>query len=413
MRAWRSGWFGWLHFRWLIFLFAGGVALAQTPLLPLSPLSVEAAQSLGAEWELLLRKGEVTAVTSRLDLRALSEKALATLPGDDDARREFVSQYAAGAGTAFQHALRGFVHLRFLGVVRTNDAGGLVFRALLPDGSATYFRFLVQPQATGGVAITDVFVLPTGEWMSATIRWLYLLSEGKRGPGLAAKLTGAQAELVRSAAAVERLLLHHSKKNFMEFSEAYRALPTVLQEDRTLLQLQLSATLAAAPSEFGVASQTWKRRYPSDPGLDLVAFPTLAGRGEHTQAALALGRLEDFIGGDHCLRALRGVQLARGGQVDAGKRLAEEAVLAEPDLATGYDALLGIAIHARNFTEIARVLNDAADHLPINPRELVQSQPQYAEFLASAIGRQWLSRKPVVNNPRPKPMTNSPAAIAP
>jgi len=391
----------------------GATALAQSPLLPATPLTVEAAQSLGTEWEVLLRKGEVTAITSRLDLRALSEKALSSLPGDDEARREFITQYAAGASAAYQHTLRGFVHFRFLGAVRTNAAGGLVFRALLPDGSANYYRYVVEPRATGGAGITDVFVLPTGEWMSATIRWLYLLSEGKRGPALAAKLSGAEADLVRHAAAVERLLAYQQQKKHPEFLEAYRGLPVALREDRTLLQMQLAASLAVEPLEFGVASQAWGRRYPSDPGLDLVAFEKWSARGEPVLAASALGRLEEFVGGDHYLRALRGVQLARAGQVDAGKRLAEDAVLAEPDLATGYDALLGIAIRARNFAEIARVLNDVADHLPINPRELAQSQPQYADFLASAEGRQWLSRKPEIYTPRRRPITTAPAALAP
>lgn len=413
MRAWRSGWFGRLPIQWLTCFLTGATALAQSPLLPAAPVTVEAAQALGAEWEVLLRKGEVTAVTSRLDLRSLTEKALATLPGEEEARREFITQYAAGAGAAYQHALRGFVHFRFLGAVRTNQAGGLVFRTLLPDGSASYYRYVVEARGTGGVAITDVFVLPTGEWMSETIRWLYLLSEGKRGPTLAAKLSGAQAELVRHAAQVERLLAYQQQKKHAEFLETYRSLPVALREDRTLLQMQLAAALAVEPLEFGVASQAWNRRYPTDPGLDLVAFEKWSARGDHGAAASALARLEEFVGGDHYLRALRGVQLARAGQVDLGKRLAQDAALAEPDLVTGYDALLGIAIRARNFAEIARVLNDVADHLPINPRELVQAQPQYADFLASAEGRQWLSRKPEINIPRRRPMTNAPAAIAP
>jgi hypothetical protein len=386
-----------------------GVVMGQQPILPTAPVASGAAERVGAEWELLVRKGEVTAVTSRMDLRLLAEKALAGLPGEEQERQEFVSQYAKGATASIQHVLKGFTTYRFLGVVRTNGAGGLVFRGLLPDGAVNYHRYLIEPKSGGEVAVTDVFVVSQGEWLSSTIRWLYLLSEGKRGPGAAAKLQGAPAELVRQAATVERLLGFMQQRKYLEFVDAYRGLPETLKEDRTLLQMELVASLAVEPLEFGLASKAWAKRYPGDPGLDLVTFEKLAVRGEHERSAAALERIEQFIGNDLHLRALRGAQLARAGQVAIGRQLAMEAVRAEPELATGYDALLGIAIRAKEFKEIARILDLVSDHLPVDPREIVQTQPQYVEFLAAPEGRTWLAKKPDVRAIRQAPLTNAPA----
>lgn len=410
MMAWKNLVSGWCRVVLALVLgSAAGFVLGQQPILPATPVASGAAERVGAEWELLVRKGEVTAVTSRMDLRLLAEKALAGLPGDEDARQEFVTQYAKGASANFQHVLKGFTSYRFLGAVRTNPAGGLVFRGLLPDGAVNYHRYLIEPKAGGEVAVTDVFVVSQGEWLSSTIRWLYLLSEGKRGPGPAAKLQGAQADLVRQAAAVERLLAFMQQRKYLEFVDAYRALPETLKEDRTLLQMQLVASLAVEPLEFGLASKAWAKRYPGDPGLDLVTFEKLAVRGEHERSAAALERIEQFIGNDLHLRALRGAQLARGGQVAAGRQLAMEAVRAEPDLVTGYDVLLGIAIRAKEFKEIARILDQVGDHLPVDPREIVQTQPQYVDFLAAPEGRQWLAKKPDIRAARRAPMTNGPA----
>jgi hypothetical protein len=205
------------------------------------------------------------------------------------------------------------------------------------------------------------------------------------------------------------LLGFMQQRKYLEFVDAYRGLPETLKEDRTLLQMELVASLAVEPLEFGLASKAWAKRYPGDPGLDLVTFEKLAVRGEHERSAAALERIEQFIGNDLHLRALRGAQLARAGQVAIGRQLAMEAVRAEPELATGYDALLGIAIRAKEFKEIARILDLVSDHLPVDPREIVQTQPQYVEFLAAPEGRTWLAKKPDVRAIRQAPLTNAPA----
>jgi hypothetical protein len=401
MRAVRVGWTS-------VLVWVASAAMAQSPLPPAMAMPIEMAERVGSEWEGHLRKGEVTAITGRFDIETMTKKALAGLPGDAASKQEFATQYAAGASASLQFVLKGFSGARFLGVVRTNAVGGVVFRMILPDGSVNYHRYVLEPRAGGSVAVTDLYVMTNGEWASSTVRWLYLLSEGKRGPALASQLTGIAAELVRNAATVERMVGLMQQKKFAEYVESYRSLPEPLRQDRSILHGQLVASQAAEPLQFGLASEAWGRLFPGDPGLDMITFERLAVRGEHAKSAAALGRIEAFVGGDVHLRALRGAQLARAGDVETGRQLALEAVRIEPTLATGHDVLLGIALQAKDHAAVARLLTDVADNLPVDPREVVRNQAQYAAFRESPEGRKWMTNKPEVRVLRRPVPTNAP-----
>jgi hypothetical protein len=401
MRTVQSGWVS-------ILVGMASVGMAQSPLPPAVAMPVEMAERVGSEWEGHLRKGEVKAITGRFDMEAMVGKALASLPGEAAAKQEFATQYAAGASASLQYVLKGFASARFLGVPRTNALGGVVFRLILPDGGVNYHRYVLEPRAGGAVAVTDLYVFTTGEWASSTVRWLYLLSEGKRGPALASQLKGGAAELVRNAATVERLVGLMQQKKFADYIDLYRTLPELLRQDRSILHGQLVASQAVEPLQFGVASETWGRLFPGDPGLDMITFERLAARGEHAKSAAAIGRIEMFVGGDVHLRALRGAQLAQAGEVETGRQLALEAVRLEPTLATGHDVLLGIALQGKDHATVARLLTDVADNLPVDPREVVRNQAQYTAFRESPEGRKWMTNKPEVRVLRRPLPTNAP-----
>jgi len=100
--------------------------------------------------------------------------------------------------------------------------------------------------------------------------------------------------------------------------------------------------------------------------------------------------------------------LARAGEVETGRQLALEAVRIEPTLATGHDVLLGIALQAKDHAAVARLLTDVADNLPVDPREVVRNQAQYAAFRESPEGRKWMTNKPEVRVLRRPVPTNAP-----
>ena len=57
---------------------------------------------------------------------------------------------------------------------------------------------------------------------------------------------------------------------------------------------------------------------------------------------------------------------------------------------------------------VARLLTDVADNLPVDPREVVRNQAQYAAFRESPEGRKWMTNKPEVRVLRRPVPTNAP-----
>lgn len=391
--------------KWLGLILPWSMAWGETrPLTGTTTVEYSEAARIGRDWEPQLRRGDVSPLVSRVDFRVLTERAIAGVPSDAEAKQAFVERFAPGASASFQQGLKSFASLRFLGVPQTNAAGGVVFRCLSPDGGVNYHRYLLEQQAGGQVRIPDVYSMAAGDWFSETIRREFLASEGVSNPGLAARLKGADAEWVRNASLVAQAGRLVQQRQLAEFLTLYRQMPVALQEDRDLLLMRLIAGMSVEPAEVGEGTKLWERLYPGHPGLDLVSFDKLAQRREHARSAEALERIETFVGGDPHLRSLRGLQLGLAGDRVKGRQLAEEALLAELDLVSGYDALLGIGLAAKEFGMVARDLDRAVDFVAVDVRDLVVQQPLYKEFRDSPEGKRWIAKPPIGRRP------NTPAA---
>lgn len=356
-------------------------------------LRPEEMDSIGREWDARLRRGEVVALTARVDWDRLVLRALEGLPGTVAGRQGFAASFATNAAVSFERSLRGFATLRYLGIPATNTEGGIVFRGLLPDGSMNHHRYRLE-RRPDGVGISDLYILSGGEWFSASVRRVYLLAEGRRGTVWTTGVTPLETELMRNTALVDRVVGLAAKGLAREVLDAARGLPPLVQEERTVLLMRLSAAQVVDPGEFAAASAVWRRLYPNDPGLDLLTFERLARAGEHAKSAEALRRIDAFVGGDPHLRALIGSETALAGQADLGRRMAEEVVRIEPDLPTGYDAGIGIELHLKRYAEVAKWLDRAADNLATDPREIVRTRPQYEAFRESEEGKKWLATEP-------------------
>jgi hypothetical protein len=395
--------------KWLAWVLPWWIAWADTvPITGKVPVESSEAARLAREWESQLRRGDVTPLVSRVDFTVLTERAIAGVPSDAASKQAFVERFAPGAAASFQQGLRAFASFRFLGVVQTNAAGGVVFRCLSPEGGVNYHRYILEQRAEGQVRIPDVYSMAAGDWFSETIRREFLASEGVGNPGLAARLTGPDAEWVRHAAMVAQAGRLVQQRQLAEFLNLYRQMPPALQEDRDLLLMRLVAGFSADPADQGQAMKLWERLYPTHPGADLVSFDKLAQRRDHARSAEALERMEVFVGGDPHLRALRGLQVGLAGERVKGRQLAEEALLAELDLVAGFDALLGIGLAGKEFGYVARDLDRAVDFVPVDVRDLVVQQSRYQEFRESPEGKRWLAKPPIGRRPstpaaKPKP----------
>ncbi len=370
-----------------------GPMRAQIPVPVAAIPRAEEARRFGAELEAGFRAHDFKVISGRLDFRRLAEESLSSLATDAAGRRTFATEFAKGAGPSFEVALKGFASFKLLRVLATNGQQVAVFRALLPSGSINYHQYVLR-QSDRGMEIADVHALASGEWFSETIRRLYLLSESHRDPGLAKQLTGSAADLVKNAAIVEKAMVWMQRRQLLDFLDAYRRLPVSLQEERVLLQMRIAAALEAEPQELLPAMEVWNRLHPDDPGPELILLDLWVLRGEHLRAAAGLERLGNTFGGDPHLQALEALQLGQAGQEARARELATAAVRAEPGLAGGHDALIGLALRRKDYPEVAGLLDAAGKALGRDPRPMVEEQPQYEAFRESPAGKKWLESRP-------------------
>ncbi|MFM8419305.1 MAG: hypothetical protein ACKOEQ_04175 [Verrucomicrobiota bacterium] len=389
----RSCWASWR--RWAVMAclalacaWAGGMGMAQT-----AGVTPEDALRLGQEWEAKLLRGDYGAVTGRMEWIRMAGRALVGVPGTPQAKAAFVQALATNAAAAHDRRLRSYSSFRLLGVARTNDMGGVVLRSLLPDGGVDFLRYRLERDRSA-LVVGDLYVLSNGEWFSESARRAYILAEARKGVVWTTGVKPVETELMRAVGVLDRALGLAQKGLAKEVLEVCQGLPVVVQADRSVLLMRLSAALAADPAQFQSLSAEWPRLHPWDPGLDLLTFERLAREGKHGASAAALRRIEAFVGGDPHLHALAGAELALAGQPDEGRRMVEESVAVEPSLATGYDAAIGIELHFKRHAEVAQWLNRAADHLAADPKEVVRTQPQYEAFRSSPEGIRWLDSEP-------------------
>jgi hypothetical protein len=389
----RQGWLAWGRWMVLAWMVTASLAQATRTLGQGASLPADEALRLGQEWEAKLLRGDYAAVTGRLDWIRVTGRALSGLPGTPQAKAAFVQSLATNAAAAHDRRLRSFSSFRLLGVARTNDVGGVVLRMLLPDGGVDVIRYRLERDRSGAT-VGDLFVLSTGEWFSESARRAYILAEARKGTVWSSGVKPVETELMRTVGVLDRALGLAQKGLAKEVLDVCQGLPAVVQADRSVFLMRLSAAQVADPGQFQALSGDWSRLHAGDPGLDLLTFERLARDGKHAQSAEALRRIEAFVGGDPHLHALAGAELALGGRPDDGRRMIEESLAVEPNLATGYDAAIGIELHFKRHAEVAKWLDRAADHLATDPKEIVRTQPQYEAFRSSPEGIRWMDAEP-------------------
>lgn len=384
--------------RWRVWAWMACMALAvwaagERTLAQAGNVPPDEALRIGQEWEAKLLRGDYGAVTGRMDWVRMAGRALHGLPGTPPSKAAFVQALATNAAAAHDRRLRSFSGFRLLGVARTNEAGGIVLRMLLPDGGVDFMRYRLERDRTGAV-VGDLYVLSTGEWFSDSARRAYLLAEARKGVVWTTGVRPVETELMRAVGVLDRAMGLAQKGLAKEVLEVCQGLPVVVQADRSVLLMRLSAAMVSDPAQFQSLSATWPGLHPGDPGLDLLTFERLAREGKHGPSAEALRRIEAFVGGDPHLHALAGAEMALAGKVDEGRRMVEASVAIEPSLATGYDAAIGIELHLKRHAEVAKWLDRAADFLATDPKEVVRTQPQYEAFRSSPEGIQWMDSEP-------------------
>jgi tetratricopeptide (TPR) repeat protein len=144
--------------------------------------------------------------------------------------------------------------------------------------------------------------------------------------------------------------------------------------------------------EVVATATAMQENYPDDPCLDLLMIDTYVLQEKFDEANECIDRVASVVGGDPLLAGMKGAILIAAKKFDEAKQVLEQAIAEEADLVDNYWNMVTLGLetgdHALTYDYLKRI-ESQFEIIPDNmPR-----QPEYAAFVASPEGKQWLSEQ--------------------
>ncbi len=367
---------------------------------PAVPSDEEARQWAGL-FEKAVRKGSFTATNDLIDWDALLDKATAypdAPPGLAKQRADFIkgakatsSSTAGFTGQVLEGVRRGgsytFLHTRLVDGQRR-----AVFRMITKDGGLNYHDFVLASGDDGLVRADDCYVFLTGQMVSAAIRESFLpfaRNWVKGGVGV----SPAERDFLNNFAQFTEIVSLFHDKEHRRVLETYNELPESVRKMKTLLAIRLGSAQAISNDEYLKAIDDYRKFYPKDASIDLIALDGYAMRKNYQQALTGLDHVDKAVGGDAYLNVLRANLYLAEGKSDQAWRATEAAIAAEPTLRIAYFSLLGQSLKNHKFNRTAELLTELRSKFNMQFKDLT-TVPAYAEFVKSDAYKKWIKSQP-------------------
>jgi hypothetical protein len=365
-----------------------GTWLAQAPAGPAVPTE-KACHEFAQRLQASIVGDDPGAMDSSIDFKAMLLEGLRTADLSADLRRELESgeppKIPWGATIRKQIEEKG--SYTFL---RIRDQGGTrkaLFRLISTSG-VNYYDYHLASAAGGGVKVTDIYVYQTAECMSDTFRRMMIASTlGRADPSK--PMTRSQAEFldgVRKAGEARAMI---QKGDYAGYLRLYAALPPVIQREKSILVLRTMAAAQVGEKEALDAMEDFKKAYPGDPCLDLVAIDPLTILKKYDKVLEAVDRLDKAVGGDPYLEFVRASVHLIDEKPAKAKECAKRSIQREPTLEGPYWVLVNLALKDKAWAETARLLTSIEKQLGLEVGDLTQNE-LYAGFVKTPEYKAWL-----------------------
>ncbi len=338
------------------------------------------------------RDRDAAALDKALDLDALFEKALRGVPADEKNKAAFVrgAKRSAQVGRKVTQALGESGTLKLLRVRRFEGRPRALFRMLVDD-TFNYYEFLLDASPRGGLRIVDLYIALTGEWLSDSMRRLYVSMLASE-PGFAGKLVGKENEVLRGMPKLARMnaLLEQGKAE--EAYRLYDELPAALKAERLAHVQRCRAAQGVGEKEALGALEEFRKAFPGDGAAAIYGLGTYSMAKKWDLALRAMDEIEAWAGGDaylHCQRAL--LHLEKGDFAKA-KASALRAAAMEKTLDDAYWTLVTISLKEPAYGDTAKWLTVLEKDLKQELLDLTKVE-DYAGFVKSPEYREWLKSR--------------------
>ncbi len=338
-------------------------------------LTDEEVKAFAKEIEETIAKGDPSFFDGSLDRRALVERSAAGLP-DDPALREGVirglGKSQTTVGTEVARMVRDGGSYTLLRVRSEGGRPTLLFRHVMSDGVINYHELYLRRGADGAPKYDDLNVFVGGTRLSESLRRGFRDEAGLDD-------TIGMTRPMREGRPQEALAFHDR-------------LPAKRRDQKALLLLRVKAAEAVGDAEHRDALEHLERLGAGDPAVDLVLLGVYSERGEHDRIVKVIESIDEAVGGDPYLAAMKASALLQSGDVPAARVAAEQATAQEPTLRYAQVIRLEVVVAQRDHAATADALTALETGFGQRTGGVATS-PVFADFVASAEGAAWLSER--------------------
>ena len=251
------------------------------------------------------------------------------------------------------------------------------FRVLGPAAMLDYHELVLDDAHH----VVDLHVFTAGEDLSASLG--AKMSAGTGDPNIeSTTVLALELQRLRSAG------------DFAGASAVLAKLPPALRATKSMRLIALQLAQHRDPASAAAERAAYQRDFPEDRALAMNDLSEATGSDDLPKLLRAIDRVEQVVGGDPYLEALRASGYVLAHQLDAGLRSARSAVAHEPTLAIGWRTLAAIHALRRDPTAAVEALRQLEAHGVAVDAAFFDHNPVFAEVATSQAYRAWRSGTP-------------------
>jgi tetratricopeptide (TPR) repeat protein len=361
---------------------------------PERPATEDECRAFGAELEAAVVAGDQARTAELFALARPFYKAVSDFEGPPEYHAELRRHAEQDARTNplvpdLLEAVRRGGQLKLLRVHTVDGRPRALVRYIGPGGSVDYLDFLPVRRTDGRVVSEDFFAAANGELASQTDRRLQLQVAAEQGQGPPGHRPSAARLWVPHIPRINAMRQAVVGHRYAQAVAIYQALPAEIRADRSMCLRYLWAADGVSDTEFLVALEGFRRRFPGDPALLFQDVDYYRLMRDFDGALRAIDKAEKAIGGDPYLNALRAKLLVKAWRHKEARAAADKAIAEEPGLTHGYWGRIAVALAETHHADTLKWLQRLVEKTGQAVGEL-RDDPDFVVFVRSPEFREWL-----------------------
>ncbi len=362
----------------------------------------------GRDWAEAMSNQEAEPARNAWDEEHLFRLAL----GETATRFPEVTQALLRAYRQSEQAQPGGVMWQAFGepweVLRYHEVHGqprLMCRAVV-GGGLTYVDLVPLFDRDGEPRLVDAYLFSSGEYLSETLR-RGILPQMARATGqpIEALVSGQPGPLLLYFDQIISFLRSAAAQEHGEVIDKYQTLPKSLREEKFLLIQYLGAIIFQMDQTgkdprlqryYHDGMLDFEVLYGDDPAYLLMAMEYHLFKEDYDAALEAINRLDEAVGGDPYLDALRANVYAAEYRLDEAAELAIRAREQAPWVEDTYWRVLDLHFRREDWTGAAAEMDRLVKRFSY--RFEIESEPYYQAFLRTEVGQKWLAAHQAVTD---------------